>query len=226
MKQRHGKFIGAMALGLWLACSGSVQAEPTGIALKMADYLDSMIQSGVDTLDRLRRTNDAESGKDAVPVASPVASSVPPITPAATHMKLDKVNSRFVEKNSEIYDARTKLTWSRCSEGQRWDKLKGCIGIVRQYTFDQAQKLANETWRLPTKSELVSLIDRTKKSTPEDFAIDTIAFPGMDPNRLMYWSSEDEDNSFAWAVMFIDTGVPAILYRSHKYAIRLVRDGQ
>jgi hypothetical protein len=54
-------------------------------------------------------------------------------------------------------------------------------------------------------------------------AIDSVAFPGMDLDKLMYWSSDEENNSFAWAVLFIDGGVPGILYRSHRYAIRLVR---
>ena len=220
MRQFTGKTIATWALGLAVMFSGSAHAEPTGIALKMADYLDSMIQSGVETLDRLRHSTESETASAAVPV--PVAS---PVTPSATHMKMDKINSRFVEKDNEIYDTKTKLTWSRCSEGQRWDKRKGCVGTVRQYGFDQAQKLVNETWRMPTRDELAGLSDRTKKAAPEDLAIDTVAFPDMDPNKLMYWSSEVEDNSFAWAVMFIDTGMPGVLYRSHRYAVRLVRGG-
>jgi hypothetical protein len=144
---------------------------------------------------------------------------------------MDKINSRFVEKQDEIFDRIFHLTWARCSLGQHWVNNKGCVGKVRQYTFDQALDIINARageddnaqWRIPTRTELATLLDRTKRNQLEMLAIDSVAFPGMDLDKLMYWSSDEENNSFAWAVLFIDGGVPGILYRSHRYAIRLVR---
>jgi hypothetical protein len=131
-----------------------------------------------------------------------------------------------VEKQDEIFDKIYQLTWSRCSLGQRWDNNQQiCVGQVRQVSYDQALLRTNEQWRLPTREELATLIDRTRKTMPEALAIDSVAFPDMDPDKLYYWSSSEENNSFAWAVLFVDTGIPAILYRSHRLAVRLVRNG-
>jgi hypothetical protein len=146
--------------------------------------------------------------------------------PSITWLKMDKMNSRYVENKGEVYDRVTNLTWSRCSFGQQWVQDKGCVGKVRQLSFDQAQKFSSNEWRLPTKDELSSLIDRTKKYSPEVVAVDSIAFPDMDLNKLYYWTKTEEDNSFAWAVLFLETGIPSILYRSHHYAVRMVHTGR
>ena len=190
-------------------CAHAQSASPA-IIMKMSDYMDSVVDQGIAALRALR----SQSDMDPAPAAPPVIS-----------MKLDKINARFVEKQDQIYDRVHHLTWSRCSVGQHWVKEQGCVGAVRQFTYDQALLRANDAWRIPTTAELATLIDHTKKNMPEALAIDSIAFPGMDLDRLYYWSSDEEDNSFAWAVLFVDTGVPSILYRSHRYALRLVRSG-
>jgi len=189
------------------------QSASSPIVLKMADYMDSVVDRGVETMNAFK----ARVSTDAVAPA--------PAATTATPLKLDKINSRFIEKQDVIYDRVHHLTWSRCSQGQRWARDKGCVGTVRQYSFDQAQQLGNEQWRLPTTAELATLIDHTKKNMPQELAIDSVAFPDMDPDRLFYWSSDEENNSFAWAVLFIDSGMPGVLYRSHRYAVRLLRIG-
>ena len=195
---------------LLLSPAAHAQSASPAIIMKMSDYMDSVVDQGIATLRALKN----QSETDPAPAAPPVIT-----------MKLDKINSRFVEKQDQIIDRLHHLTWSRCSVGQRWVKEQGCVGTVRQFTYDQALLRANDVWRIPTANELATLIDRTKKNMPEALAIDSIAFPGMDLDRLYYWSSDEVDNSFAWAVLFVDTGVPSILYRSHRYALRLVRSG-
>lgn len=219
---QHPNTVSARALTALLALlffmPAGARAAPSGISLKMADYLDSLIDAGTATLARLR--DNAQAGSAAATPAPQPAPAMP-----AGRMKLDKINARFVERDNEIFDRQTRLIWARCSAGQRWNAEQGCVGKVKVYTFDQASQLGDGTWRVPTTKELSTLIDRSRQSSPDQLSIDTVAFPDMARERLFYWSSDEEDNSFAWAVLFIDTGIPGILYRSHRYAVRLVKSG-
>jgi hypothetical protein len=181
------------------------------VLMKMTENLNSLVEQGVATLHSLKRNFAPEPA---------------PSTPAVAILKMDKMNSRYIEKEDEVFDRVNNLTWSRCSFGQRWVTSKGCIGAVRQITFDQATRFTSPQWRLPTRAELASLIDPTKKSIPAALTIDSVAFPDMDLNKLCYWTGTEENNSFAWAVLFVDGGIPSILYRSHRYAMRLVHTGK
>jgi len=204
-----------LCLAFFYAPLASAQENNSGVAMKMTEHLNQLVEQGVNTMHQmLQKTNTT-------PPATPPDASARPMP---TKLKMDKINSRFVEKQDEIVDRITHLVWSRCSLGQLWDQNRGCVGKVRQYTYDQALSRGNQQWRLPTRAELATLIDRTKKNQPELLATDSVAFPDMERDKLLYWSSDEENNSFAWAVMFIDGGVPGILYRSHRYAVRLVRN--
>jgi len=178
------------------------------VKMKMTENLNSTIQEGVNALKSMQRS----------PQVKPVST--------VTKLKMDKMNSRYVEQGDQVYDKVSQLTWSRCSLGQHWVAGKGCIGTVRQISFDQAAKFSNEQWRIPTAAELAGLIDRSKKNMPDVLATDSLAFPDMDLDKLYYWSATEENNSFAWAVLFVDGGVPSILYRSHRYAVRFVHTGK
>ena len=212
----HQRILSVLLIALSFLCALQTRAqeEQSGVAMKMTEHLNELLEQGAATMNAMRRTVDAR----------PVATAATPAL-APTRLKMDKINSRYLEQQDEIIDRRYKLAWARCSLGQHWDHVnKRCAGTVRQYTYDQAVSRANERWRLPTAAELATLIDRTKKNSPEVLAVDSVAFPDMDMDKLIYWSSEEENNSFAWAVLFVDTGIPAILYRSHRYAVRLVRN--
>jgi len=220
------KFLPAAGLGLLLLAAAQATAQVTaqdsssGVAMKMSEQLNQVIEQGVATMRQMQQKASATP-----------AAATPAVKPVVTKLKMDKINSRFVEKQDEIFDRIFHLTWSRCSLGQRWVSGKGCVGKVRQYTYDQAINIinarageeGNAQWRIPTRTELASLLDHTKRNQPEMLSIDSVAFPDMDRDKLMYWSSDEENNSFSWAILFIDGGVPGILYRSHRYAIRLVR---
>jgi hypothetical protein len=56
-----------------------------------------------------------------------------------------------------VLDKTTNLVWQRCSVGQTFDKLKGCIGEAKEFTFEEAQQLSKDGWRVPTIRELESL---------------------------------------------------------------------
>lgn len=104
----------------------------------------------------------------------------------------------------EVQDTQAKLTWRRCAEGMRWDG-KACTGKASKFSYGAAQQHASaqasasaQAWRLPTKAELLSLVDKSKKKP----LIDTSAFPGT-PNA-MFWATRPEanDNLNAWIVNF------------------------
>ncbi len=94
---------------------------------------------------------------------------------AFTSLPAAWADSRYVIRGDEVYDSQTKLTWARCSVGQEW-KNEHCVGNIVYFNFDTAQKQASDGWRVPTRDELVSLIDPNLKKFP---VVDTAAFPDM-----------------------------------------------
>lgn len=137
-----------------------------------------------------------------------------------------KANPRFVIKSGEVYDKKTDLTWQRCSVGQHWLNGLGCMGVVRVFTFHEAQQQGNSKWRLPSKDELESLIDHKKVDAHQSPTIDEVAFPDMDKNRLFYWSSMPYEASGGWGVNFFGGSVYNCSLRAETDAVRLVRRGK
>lgn len=130
--------------------------------------------------------------------------------------------SRYVINGAEVYDSQTKLIWARCSVGQEW-KGDHCVGTVTYFNFEEAQKQAGGEWRVPTKDELLSLMDPQRKSFP---VVDTATFPDMDANHPWYWSSTTNGTSIAWYVDFTDGYSSGFIDEANKLAVRLVRSGQ
>jgi len=115
-----------------------------------------------------------------------------------------------------VYDHQTNLTWQRCSVGQRWKEQLGCVGVIRQMTWQEAMSQATGGWRVPSINELTSLISPTC-SNP---AINEEVFPDMELDKLWYWTSTDTGSS-VWYVAF-GTGKCA-QRRSHGYECRTTR---
>ncbi|MDP1985063.1 MAG: DUF1566 domain-containing protein [Sulfuritalea sp.] len=135
-------------------------------------------------------------------------------------------NSQYVIQGESVYDKRADLTWARCTVGQRWKERVGCEGIVRVFTFDQAQQQGANGWRVPSKKELVTLIDRKKANSHRKPTIDNVAFPDMDESILRYWTSTPDGASGGWDVSFLDGTINYLSNRSDTYPVRLVRNGQ
>jgi hypothetical protein len=129
--------------------------------------------------------------------------------------------TRYEINGAEVYDSQTKLIWARCSVGQEW-KGGHCVGTVTYFDYSDAQKQASGDWRVPTKDELLSLVDKQRKSFP---VVDTVAFPDMDANHPWYWSSTPNGSSIAWYVDFTDGYSSGFIDEANKLAIRLVRNG-
>jgi hypothetical protein len=135
--------------------------------------------------------------------------------------------SRFTisADGQEVTDPTARLTWRRCSEGLRWNG-KACGGKVLKYSYAGAREKASRTasdegkaWRIPTREELVSLVDMTRKKKPR---IDTQAFP-QTPGAL-YWASRpgSTDDLNVWLVSFSNGKVRPSIGQS-KFPLRLVR---
>ena len=76
-------------------------------------------------------------------------------------------------------------------------------------------------WRLPSKEELVSLVDKSRTNP----AINTTYFPST--LSLFYWSSTAviSKTSDAWFVGF-DSGDGSYYNKSNTFYVRCVRGGQ
>jgi hypothetical protein len=113
-----------------------------------------------------------------------------------------------------VHDTRTNLTWQRAVDADSYTQSAAasyCTGLT----------LANGGWRLPTRSELLTLVDPTK-SNP---AIDTTAFPSVPIAPLdSFWSSSADAGSpgIAWFVHF-NTGCPSYTDFRELYLVRCVR---
>jgi hypothetical protein len=140
------------------------------------------------------------------------------------------IDSRYVILGTTVYDKKTDLTWQRCSVGKRWVEKKGCTGDIQTFKFDDAQKQWEGSWRVPTKDELLTLIDQhNQKNTKQKSMINVIAFPDTNLKSLWYWSSTSGDESKAWRVYFGDNGSissSGTFDLDTSGAVRLVRGGK
>jgi len=125
----------------------------------------------------------------------------------------------------EVTDATAKLIWRRCAEGLRWDG-KACAGKVKTFKYGDAKddaasvaKADSKAWRIPTKDELVSLVDKTAKKKPR---IDVKVFP-QTPS-LPFWAMRpgSDDDLNAWLVNFANGKVHGNAGQ-RKFPLRLVR---
>lgn len=133
-------------------------------------------------------------------------------------------NSRYAIYGDTVYDKKTNLTWARCSVGQHWEYSIGCVGTIKRFNFNQAQQQAYGEWRVPTEKELATLIVENRVEQNLKPVIDVVAFPNMDMDKLVYWSSVPMASLHAWDVSFA-SGRVSYYYRSDVHAVRLVRSG-
>lgn len=140
-----------------------------------------------------------------------------------------KPRSFTLNDESVLTDDNTGLMWQQQDDGNTytWYQASG--------TYDEMYNPASENvcgnlvvsgysdWRLPTKNELISIVDYAIPFLSE--TIKTTYFPDTKPSG--YWSSTVYDNypGYAWAVYFNDGGV----YSNSKYYdvyVRCVRGGK
>lgn len=150
------------------------------------------------------------------------------LVPGSTQVPLSMSNlaatelPRYIAESGDVYDTQTDLTWKRCSSGQAWNNSLGCVGVIRQMTWDVAMNQPQRPWRVPTKEELLTLVEPLHHYP----VIDEALFPDMEPLKLWYWSSTTGDsNGSAWYVAF-GTGTAREGRRGDFNSVRLVRSGR
>lgn len=128
-------------------------------------------------------------------------------------------------KQYTITDRQTRLTWLRCSVGQRWNGFK-CIGVPRMLTWDQANEAAamakkelGGNWRLPTVEELQTLV--CDSCIPPK--IDQRLFP--DTPAAPFWSASSAPLSVGrvWTVNFYTGHLFGRNTKSMERYVRLVK---
>jgi hypothetical protein len=129
---------------------------------------------------------------------------------------------RFIDNNDNtVMDQKTGLTWI---------KDHTILGgkFAKTMTYEEAEKACKELnagghkdWRLPTREELLTIVDLTKHSP----AIDPI-FTNTKTDDW-YWTSTPcaWDPSLAWVVVF-DYGLVSSSYKHGSYYVRPVRSSQ
>ena len=135
-------------------------------------------------------------------------------------------DSRFMTKEHIVIDLERQIEWLRCSVGQRWDGSK-CSGNIVNLSLDivpEAIKLANEQlggkWRLPSKTELTSIVCKECPSPK----INKEIFPNTD--NAPYWTGDQSIyNSKFYVSVNFHTGFSFNRFSPIKeLAVRLVRD--
>jgi hypothetical protein len=148
------------------------------------------------------------------------------------HKKHKAPQHTFELRGGEAYDPITNLTWKRCSVGQKWTG-SGCDGGNPGFRFDVAQHTGDDTWRVPTEKELLSLVDQDRADKKLNPAIDTVAFPGVPADGAPYWTSSRSSGISCWYVRFTagtsGMGQAPGEYRQaefNEYGVMLVRSGR
>jgi hypothetical protein len=127
----------------------------------------------------------------------------------------------------EVLDATTQLTWRRCPEGIQWDG-KTCSGKLAKFSYAGAKqqaasaaKTGAKEWRIPSRDELLTIVDKQAKKKPR---IDGTAFPKTP--SAPFWATRPgtDDNLNAWLVSFANGKVTGNAGQA-KFPLRLVRAG-
>lgn len=112
--------------------------------------------------------------------------------------------NRFRIDGATVVDESTGLRWQRCSVGQTYTQSNTCKGNPKKLNFLQAQKQTNFVvqsngfWRVPTKNEIASLVDKTKAG----LKIDVSVFPDVSQKNRFYWTCDMYADGAAWYADF------------------------
>lgn len=135
-------------------------------------------------------------------------------TPAQQAANTSTHGARYVvQADDTVLDTSTELTWARTLTQD---------GEAARMTHAAAEKACaalGDGWRLPTRAELLTLVDDTK----HDPAIDNATFP--DTRSSWYWTSTPaawNPSAYAWIVVF-NYGAASNYHRLDGAFVRAVR---
>jgi hypothetical protein len=131
---------------------------------------------------------------------------------------------RFEHRGDEtVFDRATQLTWQTCSLGQQVDKEFGCGKFISTINWNAAKKIDLPGWRLPTKDELVTLIERYSNENKSSTRINTSVFYRANKGQLNYWTSDSAGEHEAWYVSFGTGPIAEKADKNSQFAVRLVK---
>ena len=126
-------------------------------------------------------------------------------------------------RDDVVFDRATQLTWQTCSTGQTISRRQGCSGNALGLVWIDAKKLQSSGWRLPTKSELVTIVDGLKSRDGDVPRIHQAIFYNVDKTKLNYWTSDSVGEREAWYVNFGTGPIAGKADKTSPFAVRLVK---
>lgn len=145
---------------------------------------------------------------------------------ALPNLNVTRPTSDYVDNgDGTVTHTPTQLMWQRCIVGQTWDG-KACIGLASNMSWDSARAVTSNLagrsdWRLPTRQELLSLVDYAMAAPPK---LNAAIFPNAPAYFVWSGSPNTNDGRYAWSVSFFNGySYPD---NSHNSGVRLVRSVQ
>ena len=112
-----------------------------------------------------------------------------------------------------VYDTETKLTWQQAPNSPSSD-----LADARAYCTGLGATLGGAGWRLPTMTELQTLVDESRW----DPVLDPVAFPGLAPSITWASSPVAGDSSSGWIANSRDgnMGTWDVTYKAYARCVR------
>jgi formylglycine-generating enzyme required for sulfatase activity len=125
----------------------------------------------------------------------------------------DAPDGRYTVTSGTVYDSKTKLTWQQAVPATTY-----AWAAAKTYCAGVGATLGGTGWRLPTRNELLTIVDYSRTNP----SIDPTAFPPTLANQ--FWSSSPlaGSSSNAWFVGF-SFGYSVYDGMSYPYNVRCVR---
>tara|TARA_A100001015_G_C14869885_1_gene663881 strand:- start:624 stop:1115 length:492 start_codon:yes stop_codon:yes gene_type:complete len=138
--------------------------------------------------------------------------------------------AEYIDKGHYIIDLKNRVEWLKCSVGQRWDEQK-CIGDPVKISLEEAVYIKSQVgdelggiWRLPNKSELLSIVCDKCATEYSRAKINNTIFPNT-PAEIFWTSSRNWwSPKFFWSVNFITGHAYGRFVPEKKLFVRFVRD--
>lgn len=141
----------------------------------------------------------------------------------ASKPKLLSYRFALAANGEAVVDVHSRLMWTRCAHGQRWNG-QTCEGRAERSDWrdgQQAPELCGfRDWRLPDREDLESLLLET--GIP---AIDTTVFPNTPPSSFWTRSESADHPHKAWFVNF-GMGRAGAGFKESRFHVRWVREAQ